>query len=104
MDLPFSHPAIIELLYQALFLRQRKKATKITDVDLLLENLGKAGVLLAVTTMLWALQSWLLEHDGNRGASFTWDTIRGMLKLKFHLPTEGCTPTPTVKLTTGRSS
>jgi hypothetical protein len=105
MNLPFSHPAIIELLYQSLFLRQRKKATKVTDMDLLLKNLGKAGVLLAVTAMLCALQSWLLKHDGNRKASFTWDAIGGMLKLKFRPPTRKVANLPpTIKLTAGRSS
>jgi len=50
-------------------------------MDLLLRNLGKAGVLLAVTAMLFALQSWLLEHDQGVKVNFTWDAIGGMLEL-----------------------
>jgi len=50
-------------------------------MDLLLRNLGKAGVLLAVTAMLFALESWLLEHDQGVKVNFTWDAIGGMLEL-----------------------
>jgi len=50
-------------------------------MDLLLGNLGKASVLLAVTAMLFALQSWLLEHDQGVKVNFTWDAIGGMLEL-----------------------
>jgi len=50
-------------------------------MDLLLGNLGKAGVLLAVTAILFALQSWLLEHDQGVKVNFTWDAIGGMLEL-----------------------
>ena len=50
-------------------------------MDLLLRNLGKAGVLLAVTAMLFALQSWLLEHDQGVKVNFTWDAIGGTLGL-----------------------
>ena len=49
-------------------------------MDLLLGNLGNAGVLLVVTAMLFALQSWLLEHDQGVKVNFTWDAI-GMLEL-----------------------
>jgi len=50
-------------------------------MDLLLRNLGNAGVLLAVTAMLFALESWLLEHDQGVKVNFTWDAIGGMLEL-----------------------
>jgi len=50
-------------------------------MDLLLGNLGKPGVLLAVTAMLFALQSWLLEYDQGVKVNFTWDAIGGMLEL-----------------------
>jgi len=49
-------------------------------MDLLLGTLGKAGVLLAVTAMLFSLQSWLLEHDQGVKVNFTWDAIGGMLE------------------------
>jgi hypothetical protein len=78
---PFSNAAIIELLYQSLFVRQRWRASKVNDLDLLLRNLGKAGVLLAVTAMFFTLESWLLEHDKRVKVNFTWDAIGGMLEL-----------------------
>jgi hypothetical protein len=49
-------------------------------MDLLLGNLGKAGVLLAVTAMLFSLKSWLLEHDQGAKVNFTWDVIGGTLE------------------------
>jgi hypothetical protein len=50
-------------------------------MDLLLRNLGKPGVLLAVTAMFFALESWLLEHDQRVKINFTWDAIGGRLEL-----------------------
>jgi hypothetical protein len=50
-------------------------------MDLLLRNLGKAGVLLAVTAIFFTMESWLLEHNQRVKVSFTWDAIGGMLEL-----------------------
>jgi len=50
-------------------------------MDLLLCNLRKAGMLLAVTAMLFALESWVLDHDQGVKVNFTWDAIGGMLEL-----------------------
>jgi len=62
---------IIDILYQSLFLRLRRRPSKVNHIDLLLGNLGNAGMLLVVTVMLFALQSWLLEHDQGVKVNFT---------------------------------
>jgi len=71
-------------------------------MDLLLGTLGKAGVLLAVTAMLFSLQSWLLEHDQGVKVNFTWDAIGGMLEqtsLACH--PQNCYTISRTELTTG---
>jgi len=50
----------------------------VADMDVLLKNLEKASVLLAVTAVLFALLVWC-END--RKISFTWDTVGGKLPL-----------------------
>ena len=52
-----------------------------TDMGLLLMNLDKAGVLLAVTAMLFALKSWLVWYEEQRKIRFTWDSIKGKLLM-----------------------
>jgi len=50
-------------------------------MGLLLMNLDKAGVLLAVTAMLFALKSWLVWYEEQRKIRFTWDSIKGKLLM-----------------------
>jgi len=66
------------LLYQGLFLRIRKKSSKVTDMDLLLSSLGKPGVLLGVTAVHFALQALFRKHDGEAKANFTWEATQRM--------------------------
>jgi len=65
---PFCHPATIELLQQALFLR-KSTVFMVADMGVLLKNLQKAGVLLGATAML--SKPWLVWYEDGRKVSFT---------------------------------